>query len=94
MVELYLLCLPLPFFTITFTALALNSAPHLSSVNHILVLQAKFGSLACHIGLPYHTPFDNLRRLNMYVGFEVFTAVVIKSIIFWDMTPCSPLSFN
>jgi hypothetical protein len=28
------------------------------------------------------------------VGFEVFTAVVMKSIIFWDMTPCSPLSCN
>jgi hypothetical protein len=28
------------------------------------------------------------------VGFEVFTPVVMKSIIFWDMTPCSPLSFN
>jgi hypothetical protein len=26
------------------------------------------------------------------VGFEVFTAVVLKSIIFWDMTPCSPQS--
>jgi hypothetical protein len=26
--------------------------------------------------------------------FEVFTAVVMKSIIFWDMRPCSPLSFN
>jgi hypothetical protein len=29
-----------------------------------------------------------------YVGFEVFTAVVIKSTIFWDITPCSPLSVN
>jgi hypothetical protein len=29
-----------------------------------------------------------------YVGFEVFTAVVMKSTIFWDMTLCSPLSFN
>jgi branched-subunit amino acid transport protein len=28
-----------------------------------------------------------------YVGFEVFTAVVMKSIIFWDVTPCS-LSCN
>jgi hypothetical protein len=28
------------------------------------------------------------------VGFEVSTAVVMKSIIFWDMTPCSPSSFN
>jgi hypothetical protein len=32
---------------------------------------------------------------NIYqVGFEVFTAVVMKSTIIWDMTPCSPLSFN
>jgi hypothetical protein len=34
------------------------------------------------------------RTMFKYVGFEVFTAVVMKSIIFWDMTPCSPLSFN
>jgi hypothetical protein len=27
------------------------------------------------------------------VGFEVFTAVVMKSIIFWDMMPCSLLSY-
>jgi hypothetical protein len=29
-----------------------------------------------------------------YVAFEVFTAVVKKSIIFWDMMPCSLLSFK
>jgi hypothetical protein len=29
-----------------------------------------------------------------YVGFEVLTAVVIKSTILWDITPCSPLSVN
>jgi hypothetical protein len=36
----------------------------------------------------------NLSSRNHYsfVGFEVFTAVVMKGIIFWDMTPCSPLS--
>jgi hypothetical protein len=28
----------------------------------------------------------------LFVGFEVFTAVVMKSIIFWDVTPCSLLS--
>jgi hypothetical protein len=28
------------------------------------------------------------------VGFEVFTTVVMKSIIFWDLTPCSPLCSN
>jgi hypothetical protein len=28
------------------------------------------------------------------VGFEVLTAVVMKSIIFWNITPCSPLRVN
>jgi hypothetical protein len=28
------------------------------------------------------------------VGFEVLTAVVKKSIIFWDITPCNPLKVN
>jgi hypothetical protein len=27
-----------------------------------------------------------------FVGFEVFTAVVMKSIIFWDMTACHRLA--
>jgi hypothetical protein len=30
----------------------------------------------------------------MYVGFEVLTVVVVKSTIFWDITPCSPLKIN
>jgi hypothetical protein len=30
------------------------------------------------------------RDFCKYIGFEVSTAVVM-SIIFWDMTPCSPL---
>jgi hypothetical protein len=29
---------------------------------------------------------------NMFI--EVLTAVVMKSTIFWDITPCSPLSVN
>jgi hypothetical protein len=28
------------------------------------------------------------------VGFEVLTALVMKSTIFWDIRPCSPLSVN
>jgi hypothetical protein len=28
------------------------------------------------------------------VGFESLTAVVMKSTIFWDITPCSPLKIN
>jgi hypothetical protein len=33
-----------------------------------------------------------LYRLYIPVGCEVFTAVVMKSIIFWDMTTCSQMS--
>jgi hypothetical protein len=29
-----------------------------------------------------------------HVGLEVLRAVVMKRTIFWDITPCSPLSFN
>jgi hypothetical protein len=32
--------------------------------------------------------------MNLVLEFEVFTVVVMKSTIFWDMTPRSPLSFN
>jgi hypothetical protein len=31
---------------------------------------------------------------NKDVGFEVLTAVVLKSTIFWDITPCRPLKVN
>jgi hypothetical protein len=32
--------------------------------------------------------------LSFLAGFEVLTAVVMKGTIFWDITPCSPLSVN
>jgi hypothetical protein len=35
---------------------------------------------------------DSASNNIICVGFEVFTAVVMKRIIFWDMMPCSPLS--
>jgi hypothetical protein len=31
---------------------------------------------------------------NRDVEFEILTAVVMKSSIFWDITPCSPLKVN
>jgi hypothetical protein len=36
---------------------------------------------------------ETLCRLH-YVGFEVLTPVVMKSAVFWDITPCSPLKVN
>jgi hypothetical protein len=29
-----------------------------------------------------------------FVGFEVLTAVVMKSYVFWDVPPCSPFKIN
>jgi hypothetical protein len=47
----------------------------------------------CHDIKRYNVIFHS-SIICIYVGFEVFTAVVMKSIIFWDMTPCSLLSCN
>jgi hypothetical protein len=30
----------------------------------------------------------------LYIGFEALTAVVMKSSIFWDITPCSQFKVN
>jgi hypothetical protein len=35
-----------------------------------------------------------LQTTFFYVGFEVLTEVVMKSAIFWVITPCSPLKIN
>jgi hypothetical protein len=37
---------------------------------------------------------DSLQTYIFYVGFEVLTAMVVKSTMFWDIAPCSPLSVN
>jgi hypothetical protein len=32
--------------------------------------------------------------ITFHVELEILTAVVMKSTIFWDITPCSPLKVN
>jgi hypothetical protein len=32
--------------------------------------------------------------LHIILGFEVLTMVVLKSSVFWDIKPCSPLKVN
>jgi hypothetical protein len=32
--------------------------------------------------------------LMLFTGVEVLTAVVMKSSVFWDITPCSQLKIN
>jgi hypothetical protein len=36
----------------------------------------------------------DLTNILRNVGFDVLTAVVMKSSIFWDITPCNPLRIN
>jgi hypothetical protein len=40
-----------------------------------------------------NTRFD-ISNVEYLVGFEVLTAVIIKSAIFWDITPCRRLKVN
>jgi hypothetical protein len=37
---------------------------------------------------------SELKRGSLYAEYEVLTAVVVKSTIYWDITPCSPLKVN
>jgi hypothetical protein len=38
--------------------------------------------------------FTHEKTWTSHVGFEVLTAVVMKSSVFWDITPCSPLKVS
>jgi hypothetical protein len=44
--------------------------------------------------VPLLWPKHTLTNNTFVVGFEVLTAVVMKSTIFWDIMPCSPLKAN
>jgi hypothetical protein len=35
-----------------------------------------------------------MESVRNHAGFEVLTAAIMKSSIFWDITPCSPLKVN
>jgi hypothetical protein len=43
---------------------------------------------------PWDVKTEFSARQPKSIGFEALTAVVMKSTIFWDITPCSPLSVN
>jgi hypothetical protein len=65
-------------------------SPLYSPMTNYQISMSKRGNKTC---TSTHTNREK-RQTKHLVGFEVFRAVVMKSIIFWDMTPCSPLSFT
>jgi hypothetical protein len=48
------------------------------------------------IGMFWLTPFIELviNKFGTHVRFEVLTAVIVRSSVFWDVMPCSPLNVN
>jgi hypothetical protein len=70
----------------------------------VLVFLSSFGGRTSCRPLPQKAVFFHLCKfvLSLYlfnyeyicIRFEVLTAVVMKSSIFWDITPCSPLNVN
>jgi hypothetical protein len=49
----------------------------------------------CPVEVTYFSQLHHdIRRVSWLAGFEVLTAVVMKSIIFWDITRCSPLEVS
>jgi hypothetical protein len=63
-----------------------SGSPHIIAdivvnfLNNYLLISCVCVCNTCHIKHDY------------YLRFEVFTAVVMKSVIFWDVTPCSLLT--
>jgi hypothetical protein len=56
------------------------------------------GKRCCNMAFTAALPWNNYKKirelLHMYVGYEVLTAVIMNSLDFWDMTPCSLLKYN
>jgi hypothetical protein len=80
-----------------------HKVQHQNCSNHTDIFSVTLLCLLCYEEL--HLPWVNYLSRTITrkyananvchnVGFEVFTAVVMKSIIFLDMAPCRLLSFN
>jgi hypothetical protein len=54
---------------------------------------ARYYSPLSNHSTPYSVT-DKWNKICHIAGFEVLTAVIVKSSAFWDITPCSPLKDN
>jgi hypothetical protein len=57
------------------------------------IAAAHFCVVILHILVCWNFNPDMLNSL-VTVGFEIFSAVVVKSSFLWDITPCSPLKVS
>jgi hypothetical protein len=67
---------------------------HVKTSTDCIIEQAVLGRTNRLLSSIRQGPHWRVQQFFHCVGFEVFTAVVMKSIIFLYMTPCSPLSCN
>jgi hypothetical protein len=70
-------------------------------MSQMLVIQHRFKKIGLHNLVVRRIVSDILQVLGLkkvekhcFIGFEVLIVVIIKSVIFWDITPCSPLKVN
>jgi hypothetical protein len=60
---------------------------------NVILKDINVRSLWCSVCSIQPTVYLYFKQIHS-LRFEVFTVVVMKSIVFWDMTPCSPSSFS
>jgi hypothetical protein len=65
-------------------------------IHHSLVLSKQIIFKITMATTRYNLPVQhyNLRESKIYVRVEVPTVVTMKSSIFWDITPCSPVNWH
>jgi hypothetical protein len=75
----------------------INCAKHFTSLlEHVVIGSFAATTISSVQQMPYVSIHSQVytHKLSVRLEFEVFTAVVMKSIIFWDVTPCSLFSWN
>jgi hypothetical protein len=73
-------------------AICLREGPAILRLFHKERLQIRFNALSWQTtSFLLNRPYQALKTILV---FEVLTAVAMKSSIFWDVTPCSPLKVN
>jgi hypothetical protein len=78
-----------------------TNGSHYTVANMILQALPEFASSETPLRCPtsfqwksHRISLGHTEKRQIILGFEVLAAVVMKRIIFWDITPCSPLKVN
>jgi hypothetical protein len=76
------------------TSIMLLLCPLLNTYKHILATQHVCNFIFLRKVATEMSTIPSLVSFLFYVGFEILTAVIVKSSILWDRRPCSPLKIK